>query len=202
MGLSEQLARPILVPVEPDELNASLHAAQLGDERAMADLYRALNPALLRYLRHRVPGAAEDLVAECWLAASTALVSFEGDAADLRAWLFAVARRRVADHWRAWSRRPRSAPLEELAEERAATPAASDPGELVVGAMSAQSAVRTLVAGLSEEQTEVVLLRVVAGLSVDQVAALLGKRPGAIRVIQHRALRAMAARHGRSVVTR
>lgn len=179
--------------MEPEALTAWLRAAQGGDEWAMAELYRALNPALLRYLRHRVPEAAEDLAAECWLAVSKVVGTFEGDAADLRAWLFGVAHRRVADHWRTKARRPRSIPLEEGAEWPAGVLTAPDPGEMVVDAMSAQSAVRSLVQGLSEEQAEVVLLRVVAGLSVDQVAALLGKRPGAIRVVQHRALRRIAA---------
>lgn len=67
-----------------------------------------------------------------------------------------------------------------------------DSSEEAVEALAADEAVRMLAAGLSRDQAEVVILRVLGGLSVEDVAAVLGKRPGTVRVLQHRALRRLA----------
>jgi len=64
-----------------------------------------------------------------------------------------------------------------------------DPATVVVDQMSAQQAVEMIVAGLSPDQAEVVLLRIVAGLGVSEVAAIMGRSPTSIRVLCHRALR-------------
>jgi RNA polymerase sigma-70 factor (ECF subfamily) len=72
----------------------------------------------------------------------------------------------------------------------------ADPGDLVVEAMSAQQAIDELVAALSREQAEVLVLRFVARLSLEDVAQVLGKRPGTVRVIQHRALRSLGRKAG------
>ena len=71
-------------------------------------------------------------------------------------------------------------------------PAVDDPEADAVERIGAQQAVAALVAGLAQDQAEIVLLRVVAGLDVDQVAAIVGKKAGTVRVIQHRALRRLA----------
>ena len=179
------------------DLTQALRAAQGGDEVAMAHLYRALNPPLLRYLGHRAPPAAEDLASECWLAMAKALPGFPGDGEDLRAWLFGVARRQVANFWRKSRRGPVVVPVAEMVE----VPASSDAGEVVVETLASEAAIDALLRGLSDDQAEILLLRVVAGLSVEQVAAVLGKRPGAVRVAQHRALRRLATRVERKPVT-
>lgn len=163
----------------------------------MADLYRELNPPLLRYLAHRIPVAAEDSASECWLAAAKALAAFEGDGEDFRAWLFGVARRQIANFWRQHHRGPAVVGAAHLVEVPS-----PDAGETVVDALSTQAAIDKLVRVLPEDQAEIVLLRVVAGLGVGQVAALLNKRPGAVRVAQHRALRRLATRMERKPVTR
>lgn len=189
---------PIPIPVDPLDLTAALRAAQDGDEAATAQLFRALNPPLLRYLRHRAPAAAEDLASECWLAASKTLATFEGEAEDFRAWMFGVARRQVANHWRASQR----GPLVLLVDHPADEPTAPDVGDVVVESLSAQGAVAALLRSLPDDQAEILLLRVVAGLSVDRVATLLDKRPGTVRVAQHRALRRLAKQAERKPVTR
>ena len=71
-------------------------------------------------------------------------------------------------------------------------PGGEDPAALVLEALSAQQVIDHLVAALSPEQAEVLVLRVVAHLSVEDVAKMLGKRPGTVRVIQHRALRRLS----------
>lgn len=149
-------------------------------------------------MRHHAADAAEDLAAECWLAAAKVLGTFEGNAEDLRAWLFGVARNQVASYFRTRQRR-----LRLVGGEEVIGPAASlDPAETVVETLSAQEAVEALTRALSPDQAEVVLLRVVAGLSVEQVATLLHKSPGSVRVSQHRALQRLAKTWGEKPVTR
>lgn len=171
------------------DLDAALAAARQGDEDGMSALYRALNPALLRYLRHRVPRAAEDIASEVWLAAARNLASTTGDAADFRSWLFAVARNKTADHFRAVGRRPETVPLSDDGDHLAEP---DDPAVAAAARVDSDLAVRALVADLPADQAEVVLLRVVAGLGVDEVAAIMGRSAGSVRVLQHRALRRLA----------
>jgi RNA polymerase sigma-70 factor (ECF subfamily) len=170
-----------------------LGAAQAGDERALEELYRTFNPPLLRYLSASASYAADDLAQEVWLAAAPQLSTFAGDEDNFRAWLFTIGRRRLIDHWRTSGRRP-TVPLTGHDTAALAEIYPSDRLETV-------AAIAELTAGLTAEQAEVLLLRVVAGLSVDEVAAIMGKRPGAIRVLQHRAVRRAAERHSDKAVT-
>ena len=169
---------------------AVLAAAANGDEPAFGALWRDLQPALLRYLNAFAPGAGEDLASETWLRVVKALDSFSGDERAFRAWVFTVARHRAVDRWRrTTSRHDELVPLEALAD----LPALDDPAEAALDAISTQAAV-ALLATLPRDQAEVVLLRVVAGLDVAQVATITGKRPGNVRVLTHRALRRLADR--------
>jgi RNA polymerase sigma-70 factor (ECF subfamily) len=195
--LSASLAAPILSVVD-EHLDRALDAARSGDEAAVAVLFRAFQPQLLRYLRHYIPDAAEDVASETWLAAARALPRFAGGARDFRALLFAIARRRAVDVRRRRSRRVAEAPL-----EAAADPAAGDdPAGEAVGHLSAQEAIAQLVADLPPDQAEALLLRVVADLSVEQVAEVMGRSAGAVRVLQHRALRRLIRAAERGEVTR
>jgi RNA polymerase sigma-70 factor (ECF subfamily) len=152
----------------------------------VAVLFDALQPSLLRYLRWEEPGAADDLAGETWLAVAERIRQFTGDEPALRAWVFSVARRRLADHRRRGARR-RTHPVapQDLHE----VPGGEDPANLVIEALSAQEAIDHLVATLTPGQAEVLVLRIVGRLSVEDVAQILGKRPGTVRVIEHRALR-------------
>lgn len=178
-------------------MTAALDAARAGDERGMTSLFRLLQPPLLRYLRHHAPSVAEDLASETWLAFSRVLGRFDGDGTDARAWIFSVARRRVADHWRSQQRHARL-----IGTPVGPSPLAPDAADVALATISAQSAIKALVRELPEDQAEVVLLRLVAGLSAEQVGAVLGKSPGAVRVAQHRALRHLAKTWRRAAVTR
>lgn len=183
---------------DDDDVASALGAAKRGDEHAIAVVFRALQPALLRYLRQRAPGAAEDLASETWMAAATRLATFDGGVNELRTWLFTVARNKVADHYRAAGRRPATQPWGEGpdAPEPPAAADGADPADLVAASIDSQAAVDALVRDLSAEQAEVLLLRVVAGLDVAETAAVIGRSPGAVRVLQHRALRRLARVRG------
>ncbi len=166
-----------------------LAGAQQGEEWAVALLWRELQPRLLRYLRGQAPGVAEDLASETWSAAARDLASFAGDEEAFRAWLFTVARHRLLDWRRRASHRPTTVPLGKQAGEFPS--GAEDPAQAAVESLSLEATLR-LVRQLSAEQAEVILLRVVAGLSVERVAGIVGRRPGAVRALQHRGLRRLA----------
>jgi RNA polymerase sigma-70 factor, ECF subfamily len=167
-----------------------LAAAVGGDEQAFARLWRDLHPGLLRYLRVVVPDAAEDVASETWLEVVRGLGQFTGDETGFRSWVFTIARHRALDDRRRHARRF-AVPLPvELA---VGWQGADDPADQVVEGLSTRAAL-AVIAQLPHDQAEVVLLRVVAGLGVEQVARLLGKRPGAVRVLAHRGLRRLAER--------
>jgi RNA polymerase sigma-70 factor (ECF subfamily) len=169
-----------------------LAAAQSGGEWALAAIYRDLNPPLLRYLAVQAPGAGEDLASETWLGAARRLSAFRGDEKAFRAWLFTIAHHRVVQHWRQANRRA-SVSVDPIG--MAEYPASDDPKGEVVDAAIGVAAARRITEVLSPAQAEVVLLRVLGGLDVDQVATVLNKRPGAVRVLQHKALRNLAGRN-------
>ena len=167
-----------------------LAAAQAGDEQAFAVVWRDLQPAVLRYFRVAAPEAAEDLAADTWVSVIRKLKQFRGDERAFRAWVFTVARHRAIDWRRQAARRPTSSvPVEQLAER----PAPDDPVAQMLEGHSPRAAL-ALVAELPPDQAEVVALRVLAGLEVAEVARIVGKRPGAVRVLTHRGLRRLARR--------
>jgi RNA polymerase sigma-70 factor (ECF subfamily) len=167
-----------------------LAAAQGGDEQAFAVLWRDLQPAVLRYFQVVAKEAAEDLAADSWVAVIRGLGRFRGDEQAFRAWVFTVAHHRAIDWRRLAVRRPTgSVPAELLAE----WPAPDDPAAQVLEVQSTRAAL-ALLAELPADQAEVVALRVLGGLEVAEVAGIIGKRPGTVRVLAHRGLRRLARR--------
>ena len=184
-----------------DQFSGILTAAQDGGEWAVAILYRSLHPALVGFLRGRAGDDAEDLASETWLAVARALPGFSGDETAFRSWVFTIAHRRLVDHHRASARRLKTRSLTgdagDGADRGGALPelaSGDDPAGEVVAALTGDEAVRRIVALLPADQAEIVLLRVVAGLPVDEVAAVTGRKAGTVRVLQHRALRRLADR--------
>lgn len=173
------------------QFDGILAAAQAGGEWAVAALYRELHPAVLRYLRSRAGQDAEDLASETWLDVAKGLPGFSGSETAFRSWVFTIAHRRLVDHRRTVARRPGSTAGEEAV---AALPAADDPAAAALDEVTGDEAVRRLAELLSPEQAEIVLLRVVGGLTTEEVARITGRRPGTVRVLQHRALRRLAKR--------
>jgi RNA polymerase sigma-70 factor (ECF subfamily) len=173
-----------------------LARAQACDEAAFACIFRDVQPALLRYLRVIAP-EAEDVAGETWIQVVAGLASFRGDEQAFRAWLFTIARHRAADAGRSRARRP-TVPLElSGAAEQLAS---ADAADLALEAVSAQAVV-ALIKMLPPEQAEVIMLRVVAGLDSRDVARIVGKTPGAVRVAAHRGLRRLAEIAERAGVT-
>jgi RNA polymerase sigma-70 factor, ECF subfamily len=173
-----------------------LARAQAGDEQAFACVFRDVQPALLRYLRVITP-EAEDVAGDTWVQVVAGLAGFRGEEDAFRAWLFTIARHRAADAGRSRARRP-AVPL--APSETADQPMAPDAADVALEAISARGAV-ALIATLPRDQAEIIMLRVVAGLDAADVARIVGKSPGAVRVAAHRALRRLAGLVERAGVT-
>lgn len=172
-----------------EDFAAVLAAAQGGDEAAFSVLWRDANPALLRYLRVVASQHADDVAAETWVQVLRGLAKFTGDESKWRAWLFTTARRRVLDAARHRARHP-AEPLDDIAawEE----PRAADAAEVAMDNLATGRAI-ALVRQLPQQQADVIMLRVVAGLETEEVARILGRSPGAVRVAAHRGLKKLAA---------
>jgi len=173
-----------------------LARARAGDEAAFACIFRDVQPALLRYLRVIVV-EAEDVAGETWVQVVAGLAGFRGDERAFRAWLFTIARHRAVDAGRSRNRHP-TVPLE--LSEAAEQPAPADAADLALEAVSARAVV-ALIKLLPREQAEIILLRVVADLDFGDVARIVGKTPGAVRVAAHRGLRRLAELAERAGVT-
>jgi RNA polymerase sigma-70 factor (ECF subfamily) len=174
-----------------DRFEAVLHAAAAGDHEALGELWRATHPPLLRYLRVMCGDSADDVASETWLRAMPALHRFAGDESAFRGWLVVVARNHYRDLARRAARRPEDLSADMSEHLSAADPA--DTAEAVLERRSTAAALR-LVATLPPDQAELVVLRVVVGLDVADVARIVGRSPGAVRVAVHRALRTLAGR--------
>jgi RNA polymerase sigma-70 factor (ECF subfamily) len=175
-----------------------LAAARTGAEWALTVLYEDLHPSVLRYLRAQEQAEADDLASETWIDAATGLHRFEGDERDFRKWVFTIARRRLVDHRRRSSRRrTQPVPVDDLVE----LPDAEDVATVAVDTLTAQEAIVRLVEVLPADQAEVVLLRVVGGLTAEETGHVMGKKPGTIRVLQHRALDRLSRAFTQAAVT-
>jgi RNA polymerase sigma-70 factor (ECF subfamily) len=171
-----------------DSFAETLEAAQAGDERAIATLWCELNPRVLRYLRGRNYGDVDDVASETWIAVARGLPSFTGNEIEFRAWVFTIARNRLVDSQRRAQRLP--TPIADPATFDL-QPALDDPARDTLDTLDTDAALRVL-SLLVPDQAEVLLLRILAGLDVQRVAEIVGKRPGTVRVLQHRGLRRLA----------
>jgi len=180
------------------DFQQTLEDARAGEGTALGELFRDLYPRIVRYLSAFEPGEADDLGSDTWIDVVSALERFEGDERALRALAFTIARRRLIDLHRRRSRRPVEAiepdRLERLGE-------VGDVEQEALAELATHEALERI-ARLPREQAEVVLLRVLGGLSAEDVARITGKRPGTVRVIQHRALRRLAEQISQDGVTR
>ena len=177
--------------MEQTDFEGVIGGAVAGDQRALSRLYAGYNPMLVRYLRAQTPGYGEDLAHETWLSLTPHLKRFHGDERDFRMMLLEEARRQVVE-FRRTSRvqAARSVSPHTLNGLNGLRP-------ITVGdATVADAALAQLLAGLRPLHAEILLLRVVGGLSAEETGALLGKSPGMVRVTQHRALKQLAKRLG------
>jgi len=163
-------------------------AARSGDLDALAEVYRALAPRVLGYLRARGVEDPEGTTSEVFLAVIPQLRQLRGGAAGLSTLVFSVAHARSVDEVRRAVRRPKVWEYDSAIDPRL------EPSAEVV-AIGNVATRRTLerLALLSEEQRIVVTLRVLGDLSVEQTAQILGKSVGSVKQLQRRGLLALRA---------
>jgi RNA polymerase sigma factor (sigma-70 family) len=178
----------VAVSLEP-YFDSVLAAARAGSAWAWEAIFREYAGPIAGYARNRGAAEPEDVLQETLLAAARDIHRFVGDEHDFRAWIFTIAHRRVADTFRTQGRTVKRSDADISDDEMASRWL----GDVEREAMSSMSMVEVgaLVRGLSIAQRDVILLRVVADLSVEQTAELLDKTPGAIRALQSKALKAL-----------
>ncbi|MDV6013061.1 sigma-70 family RNA polymerase sigma factor [Haloechinothrix sp. LS1_15] len=172
-----------------DGLDQSVAAAVEGDPQAIERLLAAIRPLVVRYCRARVGmqersfASADDVAQEVCLAVLTALPSYQDQGRPFLAFVYGIAQHKVADAHRA-ARRNRADPVSEVPDE---VETGVDPEQRALqGELNNRMA--QLLDVLPEKQREIVLLRVVVGMSAEEAAEAVGSTPGAVRVAQHRAL--------------
>jgi RNA polymerase sigma-70 factor (ECF subfamily) len=161
-------------------------AARAGHAWALTEIWQRFAPAVTGYLRGRGAAEAEDLASDVFLGVFERLPRFHGNDDDLRAFVFTIAHHKLVDDIRLRARRGEMRAYDAAGDGRIAA-SAEDAALDRLG----DERVREMLAALSEEQRDVLLLRVVADLSLEQTAAALGKRVGAVKALQHRALGAL-----------
>jgi RNA polymerase sigma factor (sigma-70 family) len=173
-------------PAPDPRFDRLLAAARAGDRDAWGEIYGALAPGVLGYVRARGASDPEDLTGEVFVQVVRDLSSFEGGAAGFRAWVFTIAHHRLLDQRRLETRRPQSVgePVEAVQVHG---------GDVEAEALERISfrRVTELLEALSADQRDVLLLRIVGDLSLEDVARVTGKRTGAVKQLQRRGLAAI-----------
>jgi RNA polymerase sigma-70 factor (ECF subfamily) len=171
-------------------LRAALHGVRRGDEESFAILYRHHNSRLTRFLQARLVGSgvdADEVASETWMSVARDVRKFEGGPTEFRSWLYAIARNRMMDAIRLRDKQVR--PTEDL-EEAFWLPSSANVEREIEASESVQR-VMNEIAKLPLGQGEVILLRVVSDLSVEETAKVLGKTANTVRVLAHRGMKTL-----------
>jgi RNA polymerase sigma factor (sigma-70 family) len=178
------------IPDLPVEFAPVLARAQGGAPPACQWIYESLAGRVAGYLRLHGSHEPDDLTSEVFLRVFDHLRDFEGDEAAFRSWVFTIAHRLLIDEHRRRSRRPQTVEL--------STPVTDSVpgGNAEADALTAieDQRITDVLADLAHEQREVLSLRVVGDLTIDQIAEVLGKSRGAVKSLQHRGVAALRRR--------
>lgn len=172
-----------------EELDSAVAAAAQGDRAALSRVLEFVRPMVVRYCRSRVGAAerghlsADDVAQEVCLAVMTALPRYRDQGRPFMAFVYGIAAHKVADAHRNAGRN-RS---ESMAEVPDVVSTDEGPEKLALDSETSRQ-VGKLLGTLSDKHREIVILRLVVGLSAEETAAAVGSTAGAVRVAQHRAL--------------
>ena len=180
--------------ISGERLDAVVAEAVAGNRDSLREVLETIRPIVVRYCRARVGTAersglsADDVAQEVCLAAITALPRYQDQGRPFLAFVYGIAAHKVADAHRAAARN-RAEPTDAL-PERFSTEAG--PEQLALDAESSARMAK-LLSVLPEKQREILILRVVVGMSAEETAEAVGSTAGAVRVAQHRALSRLKA---------
>ena len=172
-----------------DRLDAAVAEAVAGSRDALREVLATIRPIVVRYIRARLGTAervglsADDVAQEVCLAAIQALPRYQDQGRPFLAFVYGIAAHKVADAHRAAGRN-RSEPTDSVPERYSLE---SGPEQMALQADSA-SRMNKLLEILPDKQREILILRIVVGMSAEETAEAVGSTPGAVRVAQHRAL--------------
>ncbi|MFP5334422.1 MAG: RNA polymerase sigma factor ShbA [Actinomycetes bacterium] len=193
VGVTSRAAGAMTPSESPTEMTALAERASAGDAAAVRDLMASVRRTVHRYCRARLGGlaggdqAAEDAAQEVCVTVLMALPRYRHEGRPFEAFVYRVASRRVADAQRAAVRA--AVTLDQVPDGAADDPT---PEEVALALVDVDRA-RRLLSLLPEQQRELLLLRVAAGMSAEEVGRALGMTAGAVRVAQHRALARLRA---------
>lgn len=169
------------------EFDEVLAAARREDPRAYETIFNTLAPVVTGYLRLQGAREPEDLTSEVFVSVIRNLGRFEGDEPGFRSWVFTIAHRRLQDERRRLARRPQLEPLVPDLD-----PAGSEDVEKTVELTMSTEQVQTLCTQLAPDQRDVILMRLLGRLTIEEVATALDKSPGAVKALQRRGFAAIA----------
>jgi RNA polymerase sigma-70 factor, ECF subfamily len=160
--------------------------ATAGDREAFAELYDRFVERIYRYIYYKIgcKADAQDLTAQVFLKALEAIGNYRWTGRPFDAWLYRIAHNAIVDYYRT---RRETWPLDEMT-------AGEEPRDQLDQVTRQQWTVEVLqraLLHLTDQQQEVVILRFLEGYSVGEVAQVMGRKPGAIRTLQYRALTRM-----------
>lgn len=175
---------------EPGPVWRLVHAAQKGDALAFGELYNRYVDSVYRYVLFRVGDRswAEDLTSETFVRALRRISTVSYQGRDVGAWFMTIARNLVLDHVKS-SRHRREVATADIGDTpgRTAGVTSGPEDEVITAATNAE--LMRCVAKLTSDQQECIVLRFMQGLSVADTAAVMGRNEGAIKALQHRAVR-------------
>ena len=171
----------------PSNERELIERAKNGDKEAVSALYESYAQAIFQYISYRVESdmIAEDLTADVFLRMVRGLPRYKYTGAPVGAWLYRVAANRIADHYRK-GRHETSAPI--LDSYRSDTPEPFDE----MARQEERTHLREALQTLSEDYQNIIILRFMKELPHAEVAEIMGKSEAAVRVLQHRGLKALA----------
>lgn len=173
------------MPREDANLDDALERARNGDARGVNELFRTFDRSVVGYLRARNVSDPDGIANEVFLRAFRTIHTFRGDGARFRSWLFTIAHHAAIDDVRRRRRRVVETSLENASD--------SGDGDVEVEVMTRMRTeeINSLLGRLSSDQADVLMLRIVADLSVEQTAAAVGKSYEAVKALQRRGLAAL-----------
>jgi RNA polymerase sigma-70 factor (ECF subfamily) len=173
---------------EPGDSWDLVHSAQQGDTEAFAQLYDRYVDTVFRYVLFRVGDRelAEDVTSETFLRALRRIGSVSYQGRDVGAWFVTIARNLVLDHVKSSRFR-----LEVTTAEVDIQHVASGPEQEVMSRVTT-AALLECVERLGDDQRECIVLRFLQGMSVAETAEIMNRNEGAVKALQHRAVRRLA----------
>lgn len=184
------------MPIGPS-FDGVLAAAQTGAAWAWDVLYKEFAGPVRGYLTARGAADPDNALGEVFLQVARNIKTFHGDEARFRSWLFMIAHHRLIDERRSRRRRREELMADEAHFDVAAAPTRSAEDDAVDN-LTVED-IRRLLSTLSPAQQDVLTLRIVGGLTIAEIAEILGKRQGAVKALQRRGVETLRKRLERGV---